>query len=159
MNKRLRKSASIFGIVAFVLAVMFFRMCRHVARAETELQTVSDTTLQHATFAMGCFWHSEEIFLEIKGVKDALPGYCGGSEPNPSYEIVGSGSTRYAESVDVAFDPKEISYAKLLEVFFCEHDPTTHDRQGPDEGPHSTAPRSSITPRSRSGRLMYTSQS
>lgn len=135
MNKHLRKSASIFGIVAFVLAVMFFRMCRHVARAETELQTVSDTTLQHATFAMGCFWHSEEIFLEIKGVKEALPGYCGGSEPNPSYELVGSGSTGYAESVDVAFDPKEISYAKLLEVFFREHDPTTRDRQGPDEGP------------------------
>ncbi|HZK76710.1 MAG TPA: peptide-methionine (S)-S-oxide reductase MsrA [Candidatus Kapabacteria bacterium] len=95
----------------------------------------SDSTTQHATFAMGCFWHSEEIFLEIKGVKDAEPGYCGGTEPNPSYELVGSSSTRYAESVDVTFDPAQISYQKLLEVFFAEHDPTTVDRQGPDDGP------------------------
>ena len=94
-----------------------------------------DSTLQHATFSMGCFWHSEEIFLEIKGVKNALPGYCGGTEPNPSYEEVGSGTTRYAESVDVEYDPTQISYQKLLEVFFAEHDPTTVDRQGPDEGP------------------------
>ena len=95
----------------------------------------SDSTAQHATFALGCFWHSEEIFLEIKGVKDAEPGYCGGTEPNPSYDLVGSGSTRYAESVDVTFDPSQISYQKLLEVFFAEHDPTTKDREGPDEGP------------------------
>ncbi|HEX5315411.1 MAG TPA: peptide-methionine (S)-S-oxide reductase MsrA [Candidatus Kapabacteria bacterium] len=95
----------------------------------------SDSTTQHTTFAMGCFWHSEEIFLEIKGVKDAEPGYCGGTEPNPSYDLVGSGSTRYAESVDVTFDPSQISYQKLLEVFFAEHDPTTKDRQGPDAGP------------------------
>lgn len=95
----------------------------------------TDSTLQHATFSMGCFWHSEEIFLEIKGVKNALPGYAGGTEANPSYELVGSGDTRYAESVDVAFDPTQISYQKLLEVFFAEHDPTTLNRQGPDEGP------------------------
>ena len=91
--------------------------------------------LQHATFAMGCFWHSEEIFLELRGVKNAVPGYCGGTEPNPSYDLVGSGSTRYAESVDVEYDPSQISYRQLLEVFFAEHDPTTIDRQGPDEGP------------------------
>ena len=97
--------------------------------------TQDDSTLQHATFALGCFWHSEEIFLEIKGVKNALPGYCGGTEPDPSYELVGSGSTRYEESVDVTYDPSQISYQKLLQVFFAEHDPTTPDRAGPDEGP------------------------
>src|SRR5665647_2516973 len=134
MNKRLKNGLGVFGLVVFVLALLIFRMCRPIARG-TELHIETDSTLEHATFAMGCFWHSEEIFLEINGVKEVLPGYCGGSEPKPSYEIVGSGSTRYAESVDVTFDPKEISYARLLEVFFREHDPTTRDRQGSDEGP------------------------
>lgn len=104
--------------------------------AGTKLLAISaDSTTEHATFAMGCFWHSEEIFLEVKGVKNAVPGYCGGTEPNPSYELVGSSTTRYAESVDVEYDPTQISYEKLLEVFFTEHDPTAVDRQGPDEGP------------------------
>lgn len=88
-----------------------------------------------ATFAMGCFWHSEEIFLEIKGVVNALPGYSGGTEADPSYEQVGTGATRYAESVNVIYDPSAISYKKLLEIFFAEHDPTTPDMQYPDEGP------------------------
>ncbi len=90
---------------------------------------------EHATFAMGCFWHSEEIFLEIKGVKVALPGYSGGTEKDPSYEMVGTGNTGYAESVDVTYDPSVVSYAKLLEVFFAEHDPTTPNYAAPDEGP------------------------
>jgi peptide-methionine (S)-S-oxide reductase len=110
--------------------------CRSDAKGDTSklLETSSDSSLQHATFAMGCFWHSEEIFLETKGVKEALPGYCGGTTANPSYDDVGSGTTGHAESVDIAFDPREISYDKLLEVFFAEHDPTTLNRQGPDEG-------------------------
>jgi peptide-methionine (S)-S-oxide reductase len=125
--------------IAIATAVTIFAVisCNGSAKREPApiLTQDNDSTLQHATFAMGCFWHSEEIFLEIKGVKNALPGYSGGTETNPSYEMVGSGETRYAESVDVAFDPSQISYKKLLEVFFAEHDPTTLDRQGPDEGP------------------------
>jgi len=138
MNRRLRQTATVSGVVAFVLMFGFFRMCRTTAHGEAHAEVqplVTNDSLEHATFAMGCFWHSEEIFLEIKGVKDALPGYCGGTDPNPSYELVGSGGTRYAESVDVAFDPSVISYEKLLQVFFAEHDPTTPDRQGNDEGP------------------------
>lgn len=133
----MKRRLATIGLVAFVVMVLMFRMCRPIPRAHGEepLRLVEDSTLQHATFAMGCFWHSEEIFLELKGVKEALPGYCGGTEPNPSYDMVGSGTTRYAESVDVAFDPHEISYEKLLEVFFAEHDPTIRDRQGNDEGP------------------------
>jgi peptide-methionine (S)-S-oxide reductase len=134
MNRRLQKSSTIAGIVALVLMFLFFRACRPVAHGEV-MPLVTNDSLEHATFAMGCFWHSEEIFLEIKGVKEALPGYCGGTEANPSYEMVGSGDTRYAESVDVAFDPNVTSYEKLLEVFFAEHDPTTPNRQGNDEGP------------------------
>src|SRR5439155_14372684 len=91
--------------------------------------------LEHATFAMGCFWHSEEIFLEIKGVMNAEPGYSGGNEKNPSYESVSTGSTGYAESVNVTYDPSKVSFGKLLQVFFSEHDPTTLNRQDPDEGP------------------------
>lgn len=125
--------------MVFVLAFGFFRMCRTSARgaahSDSHELVATDSTLEHATFAMGCFWHSEEIFLEIKGVHDALPGYCGGTEPEPSYDLVGTGRTRYAESVDVAYDPKVVSYDKLLQVFFAEHDPTTRDRQGNDEGP------------------------
>ena len=89
---------------------------------------------EEATFAMGCFWHSEEIFLEIKGVIDAKPGYSGGTEKNPTYEQVSTGSTRYAESVNVTYDPATISYEQLLMVFFKEHDPTTPDFSYPDEG-------------------------
>ncbi len=99
--------------------------------ADSVITGPSDT----ATFSLGCFWHSEEMFLEIKGVKNAVPGYCGGTEPDPSYELVGSGSTRYAESVNIIYDPAIISYKKLLEVFFKEHDPTTPDMQYPDQGP------------------------
>ncbi len=95
----------------------------------------ADKNMEHATFAMGCFWHSEEIFLEIKGVKNALPGYSGGTESNPSYEMVGSGNTTYAEAVDITYDPSVLSYQKLLEVFFTEHDPTTPNYAAPDEGP------------------------
>jgi peptide-methionine (S)-S-oxide reductase len=125
-----------FGYLALLPFLLLANACSSKSDgAKLVTEELDSATVQHATFAMGCFWHSEEIFLEIKGVKDAEPGYCGGTESNPSYELVGSGSTRYAESVDVAFDPTQISYRKLLEVFFAEHDPTTVDRQGPDEGP------------------------
>ncbi|MDP4221546.1 MAG: peptide-methionine (S)-S-oxide reductase MsrA, partial [Bacteroidota bacterium] len=103
--------------------------------ATVEVEPTSGKNFEHATFALGCFWHSEEIFLEIKGVKEALPGYCGGTEPDPTYELVGTGTTGYAESVDVTYDPAVISYQKLLEVFFTEHDPTTPNMAYPDEGP------------------------
>lgn len=106
-----------------------------VKAVEAKEALESGKTYEHATFAMGCFWHSEEIFSEIKGVKEAVPGYAGGTEKDPTYEMVGSGNTGYAESVDITFDPSVISYAKLVEVFFTEHDPTTPNMAYPDEGP------------------------
>jgi len=105
------------------------------AEVKPVMQNLDDKNLEHATFALGCFWHSEEIFLEVKGVKEALPGYSGGTEKDPTYEMVGTGDTRYAESVDIIFDPSVISYGKLLEIFFAEHDPTTPNYAAPDEGP------------------------
>ena len=112
--------------------------CQSMPKNDTSnrIETDNDSTVQHATFAMGCFWHSEEIFSEIKGVKEALPGYSGqDARKNPTYEEVSSGSTGYAESVDITYDPSQISYQKLLEVLFAEHDPTTPNAQYPDEGP------------------------
>lgn len=91
--------------------------------------------LATATFAGGCFWCTEETFEELKGVKAVVSGYSGGREANPTYEQVGRGETGHAESIEVYYDPKVISYATLLDVFFrAAHDPTTLNRQGPDAG-------------------------
>lgn len=87
-----------------------------------------------ATLAGGCFWCLEAVFEQLKGVRGIVSGYTGGTEPNPSYELVCTGTTGHAEAVQVTFDPMEITYAELLEVFFTVHDPTTPDRQGPDVG-------------------------
>ncbi|QNH62698.1 peptide-methionine (S)-S-oxide reductase MsrA [Hymenobacter sediminicola] len=88
-----------------------------------------------ATLAGGCFWCTEEVFEELKGVKYVVSGYAGGKEANPTYEQVGSGRTDHAESFQVYYDPKQISYQQLLDVFFLAgHDPTTLNRQGPDAG-------------------------
>ncbi|MTI33016.1 peptide-methionine (S)-S-oxide reductase [Cytophagales bacterium RKSG123] len=91
--------------------------------------------LKTAYFASGCFWCVEAIFEEVKGVEEAVSGYSGGDSPNPTYEKVSSGKTRYAESVEVYYDPQKVSYETLLRVFFGSHDPTTLNRQGPDVGP------------------------
>jgi len=104
--------------------------------------TAASTTEQHpdltglsvAHFAEGCFWCSEEIFSGVKGVSEVVAGYSGGTEANPTYEEVSSGTTGHAESVEVYYDPKVISYATLVKVFFASQDPTTESRQGPDAG-------------------------
>ncbi|MBT9393252.1 peptide-methionine (S)-S-oxide reductase MsrA [Hymenobacter sp. NST-14] len=91
--------------------------------------------LATATFAGGCFWCTEEIFEELKGVQAVVSGYSGGREANPTYEEVGSGQTGHAESVEIYYDPRQISFATLVDVFFrAAHDPTTLNRQGPDAG-------------------------
>ncbi len=87
-----------------------------------------------AYFASGCFWCVEAIFESVKGVKEVISGYAGGTEENPTYEQVGSGRTSHAEAVEVYYDPKEISYTELVQVFFGSHDPTSLNRQGPDRG-------------------------
>ena len=87
-----------------------------------------------ATFAAGCFWHEEALFESVKGVKEAISGYAGGTTSNPTYEIVETGNTGHAESVNVYYDPKEISYETLVKVFFAGQDPTQVNGQGPDHG-------------------------
>ena len=91
--------------------------------------------LATADFAGGCFWCTEEVFEELKGVKAVVSGYSGGREANPTYEQVGRGETGHAEAIEVYYDPKQVSYATLVDVFFrAAHDPTTLNRQGPDAG-------------------------
>ncbi len=87
-----------------------------------------------ATFGAGCFWHVEDMLSKTKGVKSTKVGYIGGQLPNPTYEEVCTDKTGHAEAVEVEYDPDEISYEELLDVFWNNHNPTTLNRQGPDMG-------------------------
>jgi peptide-methionine (S)-S-oxide reductase len=90
--------------------------------------------MEKATFGAGCFWGVEAAFRQIDGVISTAVGYCGGHTPNPTYRDVCSDETGHAEVVKIEFDPTKVSYEKLLDVFWENHDPTTLNRQGPDVG-------------------------
>lgn len=91
--------------------------------------------MQTAVLAGGCFWGVQGVFEHVKGVRKVVSGYAGGSESDAQYEIVSSGKTGHAESVQITFNPAEVSYGELLQIFFSvAHDPTLLNRQGPDEG-------------------------
>ncbi len=87
-----------------------------------------------ATFGAGCFWHVEDLLNKTKGVKSTAVGYIGGHLPNPTYEQVCTDKTGHAEAVEVEYDPSEITFEELLDVFWNNHNPTTLNRQGPDVG-------------------------
>jgi peptide-methionine (S)-S-oxide reductase len=90
--------------------------------------------MQKATFGAGCFWGVEEAFRAIAGVSQTAVGYMGGALENPTYEDVCTDETGHAEVVEVEFDPQQVTYRQLLDVFWQNHDPTTLNRQGPDVG-------------------------
>ncbi len=90
--------------------------------------------LEKATFGAGCFWCVEAVFQRLEGVKDVLPGYCGGDKDNPTYKEVCTGMTGHAEVAQITFDPAAISFDELLNMFWKSHDPTTRNRQGNDVG-------------------------
>lgn len=129
----------VIGLISFVAFG-----CQEQVKKETtagaeiaEFQKPSLEELQQyetAYFASGCFWCVEAIFESVKGVKEAVSGYSGGKEKDPTYEEVAYGRTSHAESVEVYYNPDEISYFQLVQVFFGSHDPTTLNRQGPDRG-------------------------
>ena len=90
--------------------------------------------MEIATFAGGCFWCTEALFLEVKGVQKVVSGYIGGTVKNPSYREISTGTTGHAEAIQITFNPKEVAFEDLLEMFFGTHDPTTLNRQGADVG-------------------------
>lgn len=90
--------------------------------------------MELATFGAGCFWGVEVAFRQVPGVEDAAVGYCGGTLENPTYQDVCTGTTGHAEVVEVRFDPEQVAYETLVDLFWQCHDPTTLDRQGPDIG-------------------------
>jgi peptide-methionine (S)-S-oxide reductase len=92
------------------------------------------SNFESATFGSGCFWCTEAVFLQLKGVHSVVSGYSGGKVENPTYEQVCSGSTGHAEAIQVSYDPGVVSYPQLLEVFWKTHDPTTLNAQGNDVG-------------------------
>jgi len=92
------------------------------------------SSLQTATLAGGCFWCLEAVYDELKGVHEVISGYAGGHVEHPSYPTVCSGTTGHTEAIQMTFDPQQVSYRELLEVFFTIHDPTTLNRQGADVG-------------------------
>jgi peptide-methionine (S)-S-oxide reductase len=91
--------------------------------------------METATFGSGCFWCTEAVFQRLKGVESVVSGYSGGFVENPSYEEVCSGTSGHAEATQIKYDPAQISYEELLEVFWKTHDPTTLNQQGNDFGP------------------------
>ncbi|WP_103669774.1 peptide-methionine (S)-S-oxide reductase MsrA [Pseudanabaena sp. BC1403] len=104
-------------------------------QTSTASPIINQKGIKTAVFAGGCFWGTEAVFEHLKGVSNVVSGYSGGSAATANYEAVGSGQTGHAESIIITYDPSQISYEKLLEVYFyVAHDPTQLNRQGPDRG-------------------------
>lgn len=125
----------------FIMAIILFASCAqtqtHVANKKEEslkipvgIQGKPSGKEAVATFAEGCFWHTEIVFQSLEGVRDAVSGYAGGNSNNPDYENIG----HHAESVNVYYDPSKISFQTLVKAFFASHDPTQVDGQGNDLG-------------------------
>jgi len=140
MNRSLSDFAAALVVIPVALVLFAARSgsSRPLARpaAMPALDAVSASlTEDTAVFAGGCFWGVEAVFRHVKGVKSAVSGYAGGNVGGPSYEQVSTGDTGHAESVQVIYDPSQVSYGKLLQIFFSvAHDPTQLNRQGPDHG-------------------------
>ena len=96
--------------------------------------TIETDNKEIATLGGGCFWCLEAVYLELQGVEKVVSGYSGGSVPNPTYRQICTGATGHAEVVQLTFDPRQVSFREILEVFFAIHDPTTLNRQGADVG-------------------------
>jgi len=140
-----RQRLSLQAIGRALLLVPFVSVAVNVARAEEPAVVIpppaenaaapSGSNSQTVVLAGGCFWGVQAVFQHTKGVTSAVSGYAGGDKQNAHYEIVGTGRTGHAESVAVTFDPQQISYGKILQIYFSvAHNPTELNRQGPDYG-------------------------
>jgi peptide-methionine (S)-S-oxide reductase len=123
---------------ATIVAVICFMSCAQTQNSQLKIikgiATKSTGNEAVATFAEGCFWHTEIVFQSLEGVHDAISGYAGGTDTVPDYEKVSEGGTAHAETVNVYYDPSKISYQVLVKAFFASHDPTQLNRQGNDVG-------------------------
>ncbi|HEX5150970.1 MAG TPA: peptide-methionine (S)-S-oxide reductase MsrA [Parafilimonas sp.] len=122
---------------AFLFSIITFVSCaqnNNIKPSNDHLATEQLKNYSVATFAAGCFWHEEALFESVKGVKEAISGYAGGTTSNPTYEDIETGQTGHAESVNVYYDPKQISFETLVKVYFAAQDPTQVNGQGPDHG-------------------------
>ncbi len=125
------------SILSTFIAIVFFTSCAQTQNNQLKIprgSTKAGANEAVATFAQGCFWHTEIVFQSLVGVRDAVSGYAGGKTENPTYEQVSGGSTGHAETVQVYYDPTKISYATLVAAYFESMDPTTLNRQGNDAG-------------------------
>ena len=143
MNRTLPNIAAVLVVIPVALVLFAAKLSSGASRAGSAAvaapafadRLASAAGEDTAVFAGGCFWGVEAVFEHVKGVKSAVSGYAGGSVANPSYEMVSTGNTGHAESVQVIYDPSQVSYGKLLQIFFSVvHDPTQLNRQGPDHG-------------------------
>ncbi len=118
--------------IAVILTALFFSV---ISTPRTSAEDKPQPGLKTAVFAGGCFWCIQPAFDKAPGVIDTVVGYCGGTEPNPTYELVGTEQTKYRESLEVSYDPTKISYDKLLDIYWKQIDPTQADGQFTDIGP------------------------
>jgi peptide-methionine (S)-S-oxide reductase len=123
------------SILAFAFSLPAFAGEAAVPLPAPKQDVTRTAPTETAVFAGGCFWGVQGVFQHTKGVLNAVSGYAGGEKSTAEYEVVSSGITGHAESVQVTFDPKQVTYGQLLQVFFSvAHDPTQFNRQGPDSG-------------------------
>lgn len=139
MDKFDSKSRMMKKIIGIFLALLPFSFCAKeknsiVPKSKETKNMEIQNGLEVATLAGGCFWCTEAVFLELDGVKKVVSGYIGGVTVNPTYKDICNGDTGHAEAIEITFDPKEVSFGELLEIFFATHDPTTLNRQGNDIG-------------------------
>jgi peptide-methionine (S)-S-oxide reductase len=132
--------AAILGVVAVLFAGVAMRSApqekaRVIPPPSSLDRTAGQATSEVAVLAGGCFWGIQGVYQHVKGVTGAVSGYAGGQKNTAHYETVEQGGSGHAEAVQVTFDPRQVTYGRLLQVFFSVHDPTQLNRQGPDVGP------------------------
>ncbi|MEY4834786.1 MAG: Protein-methionine-S-oxide reductase MsrA [Bacteroidota bacterium] len=124
-------------IVLISTVLSFFSCANKTQLTDKKMEVkkeIMNDSVQVATFAGGCFWCTEAVFLEVKGVEKIVSGFTGGFVKNPAYREVCNETTGHAEGIQITFNPKEVAYEDLLEIFFATHDPTTLNKQGADVG-------------------------
>lgn len=129
----MKKVQSLFFFLFMIITMI---SCAQKTKKITERKLSAKELAKYsqATFAAGCFWHEEALFESVKGVKEAVSGYAGGTTKNPTYETIEEGNTGHAETVNVYYDPAVVTYQQLLKIYFSGQDPTQVNGQGPDHG-------------------------